>query len=103
MDFAGEVNLSWDGWYDSGKWGGTMADAIESSGELWIDYVEWGDIIPALRTIDGEDVEFTAFEKAGGKTQELFIRAYVQDIIAQELNAELRIEKPPQYSSFNLQ
>lgn len=103
IDFTGEVNLSWDGWHDPGKWGGTMGDAIEPSGELWIDYIEWGDIKPNLRTIDDDDIEFTAFENAGDKTQELFIRAYTENIIASELDADLRIEKPPQYSSFNLQ
>lgn len=103
LDFTGEVNLSWDGWHDPGKWGGTMADAIEPSGELWIDYIEWDNIQPNLRTMDNDDIEFTAFENAGEKTQELFIRAYVEDIVAQELDAELRVEKPPQYSSFNLQ
>lgn len=103
LDFVGDVNLSWDGWHDSGNWGGTMGDAIEPSGELWIDYVEWGDIEPKLRTLEGDEIEFFAFNKAGGKTQELFIRAYVENIIKVELDAELKIEKPPQYTSYNLQ
>ena len=103
LDFNGEVSLSWGSSYDSGRLGGTPESDIEPSGGLWINYFEWNDIKPILKTISGDDIEFSAFENAGEKTQELFIRAYVEDIIIRQMDADLQVDEPPQYNSLNLQ
>jgi len=77
-----DINVS--GWYDPGNWGGTMADAIEPSGESWYDVFDWNDIGVTLFTMNGDDVKFTAFENAPSKIQILFIREYTQNFIENE-------------------
>ena len=84
-----------DGWYDSGRWAGTMADSIEPSGEHYIESVDWFDIEPKLYTEDGDEIEFTAFEKQPENVQELFIRAYLEDAITSKTDFEIREKKPP--------
>jgi len=88
---ADRIDISVGGWYDPGRWGGTMADAIEPSGESWYDYFDWGDIDVTLYTENGDDVPFTAFENAPPKIQNLFIREYTQNFIENE-TLELRTD-----------
>jgi hypothetical protein len=105
LDFYSEgLTISWGSSYDPGRWGGTMADAIESSSETWYTGVDWFDIDPKLYTYNSDEIEFKAFENAGSKTQELFIRAYTEDIIKNHLEgSDWRVDKKPPYTSFNLQ
>jgi len=89
---ADKIDISVGGWYDAGRWGGTMADAIEPSGESWFDGFDWSDIEVVLYTMDGDDVQFTAFENAPPKIQTLFIREYTQNFIENE-TLELRTQE----------
>lgn len=88
---ADKIDISVGGWYDAGRWGGTMADAIEPSGESWYDGFDWGDIEVSLYNLEGDEIEFKAFEKAPPKIQELFIKYYVQNFIENE-TLELRTD-----------
>ena len=81
---ADKIDISVNGWYDSGNWGGTMPDAIEPSGESWYDVFDWDDIDVTIDTIDGNDIKFIAFENAPPKIQTLFIREYTQNFIENE-------------------
>lgn len=78
------IDINVGGWYNPGNWGGTMADAIEPSGESWYDVFDWNDINVTLFTMDGDDIKFTAFENAPPKIQVLFIREYIQNFIENE-------------------
>jgi len=89
---ADRIDIRVGGWYDPGRWGGTMADAIEPSGESWYDVFDWGDIQVSLYTMDGDDVTFTAFENAPPKIQTLFIREFTQNFIENE-TLELRTDE----------
>jgi hypothetical protein len=89
---ADKIDISVGGWYDPGQWGGTMADAIEPSGESWYDGFDWDDISVTLFTMDGDDVPFTAFDNAPPRIQTLFIREYTQNFIENE-TLELRTQE----------
>ena len=55
-------------------------------------------------TEDGDPIPFTTFDKAGAKTQELFVRAYTEDVIRDKLDATYwDVGKKPQFQSINLQ
>ena len=88
---ADRIDIGVGGWYDPGRWGGTMADAIEPSGESWYDYFDFGDIDVQLFTEDGDEIPFKAFENAPPKIQNLFIRDYTQNFIENE-TLELRTD-----------
>lgn len=91
LDFHGDnISIGKDGWYDAGSWGGTMADAIEPSGDAWFDSFEWGDILVSLATEDGDDIEFTVFDKAPPKIQTLFVRHFCESYIENYTNLEIR-------------
>jgi len=87
--YSDEVRIGVGGWYDRGNWGGTMADAIEPSGESWFDGFEWLDIEVTLNTPDGEEIKFIAFEKAPPRIKTLFIREYTERFI-EEKTLEIR-------------
>lgn len=78
---ADRINISVGGWYDPGRWGGTMADAIEPSGESWYDGFDWSDIDVNIYNTEGDEIEFKAFKNAPPKIQELFIKHFVQGFI----------------------
>jgi len=81
---ADRIDIGVDGWSDSGNWGGTMADAIEPSGESWYDVFHWGDIEVKISTMEGDEVKFLAFENAPPKIQTLFIRHFTEGFIESE-------------------
>lgn len=83
------IDISVSGWYDTGKWSGTMPDSVESSGESWYDVFDWSDIDVKLYTMNGDEIKFLAFENAPPKIQTLFIREFVQNFIENE-TLELR-------------
>lgn len=88
---ADKIDISVDGRYDAGRWGGTMADAIEPSGESWYDGFDWSDISVTLSNMDDDEIEFKAFKNAPIKIRELFIKHYVQSFIESE-TLELRTD-----------
>ena len=88
---ADKVNISVGGQYDSGSWGGTMGDAIEPSDESWFNWFNWSDIGVTIYTVEGDDINFIAFENAPPKIQTLFIREYTQNFIENE-TLELRTD-----------
>lgn len=66
--------------------------------------VEWGAIVVQLMTEGGDPIPFTAFDNAGTKTQELFVRAYTEDVVRDKLDAAYwEVEKKPQFQSINMQ
>ena len=81
---ADKINISVGGWSDPGRWGATMADAIEPSGESWFDGFDWGDIDVSITNMDDDEIEFDAFKNAPPKIQELFIKHFVQGFIENE-------------------
>jgi len=81
---ADRIDISVGGWYDPGRWAGTMPDSIEPSGESWYDGFDWGDIDVILYTMDGDDVPFKAFDEAPPKIQTLFIRHFTESFIEGE-------------------
>lgn len=89
---ADKIGISVNGWYDAGRWGGTMGDGIEQSGESWFDGFNWSDIIVTLFTMDGDEIKFIAFEKAPPRIQTLFIREFTQNFIENE-TLELRTQE----------
>ena len=82
--YSDEVRIGKSGWYDKGSWGGTMADAIEPSGDAWFDGFEWLDIDVTLNTPDVDEIKFVAFEKAPPRIKTLFIREYTQEFITNQ-------------------
>lgn len=87
--YSDDVRIGVDGWHDAGNWGGTMADAIEPSGESWFDGFELLDIEVTLNTPDGEEIKFIVFEKAPPRIKTLFIREYTERFI-NEKTLEIR-------------
>lgn len=78
------------GWYDPGRFGGTTDTDIESSGEKWFDSIDYDYVEVKLFTLKGDDIEFTAFEKAPPKIQELFIKEYIESYIIDYTSLEIR-------------
>ncbi len=56
----------------------------------FIDGIDWHDINVTLWTVDGDEIKFTAFEKAPPKIQVLFIRQYVESFIGNQSNLDVR-------------
>jgi len=54
-----------------------------------LSYVDWNSIDVSLLSDDGDEIEFTEFNKAPNKIKELFIRQYVEDIISKEIELEI--------------
>jgi len=86
---ADKIDISVGGWYDPGRFGGTTDTDYAPEGESWFDGFDWGDIYVKLYTVDGDDVIFTAFEKAPPRIQTLFMRHYLESFISTE-TLELR-------------
>jgi len=81
---ADKINISVDGWYDRGKFGGTPDTDYPSDGESWYNSFDWNDINVKIYTMDNEEVQFIAFNNAPPRIQILFIREYVQNFIENE-------------------
>lgn len=85
LNFNGDdIDISVDGWYDPGRFGGTTDTDYPPEGESWYDGFDWGDIDVEIFTVDGDEIQFTAFENAPPKIQTLFIREYTQNFIESE-------------------
>jgi hypothetical protein len=82
---AKNINVSVDGWHDPGNYDN------EPYGESWYDGFDWNDIEVGLRTMEGDEVKFTAFLNAPPKIQTLFIRQYTQNFVE---NETLKIKTP---------
>lgn len=76
---ADKIDIGVNGWYNPGN-----SINIEPEGETWYDVFDWDDIIVSMYTINGDDIEFTAFEKAPPKIQILFMRHYLEGFIETE-------------------
>jgi len=81
---ADKIDIGVDGWSDPGRWAGTMPDSVEPSGESWYDAFDWGDIDVTLQTTEGDEIEFTAFNQAPPRIQNLFMRHYLEGFIETE-------------------
>jgi hypothetical protein len=71
-----------------------------SATDVWYKNINWYEIEPTIYTLEGDDVEFTAFNKAPDNIKELFIRSYIQDTIETESDINDIREKMPKYGSF---
>jgi hypothetical protein len=97
--YADNLTISWSSWSSSGD-----GQFIAPEGETDLTDIDWGDITPILRSMDDDDIDFTAFDKAGGKTQELFVRSYMDGVVTSELNMDSdKRNKPEPYSTINVE
>lgn len=76
---ADKIDISVNGWYDSGDGYSTPPE-----GDSWYDGFDWSDIDVNIYTMDGDTINFIAFEKAPPKIQTLFIREFTQNFIENE-------------------
>ena len=91
LNFYGDkVDIGVSGWQDRGRFGGTPDTDIEPSGEAWFDKFDWLDIEVILNTTEGDEVKFTAFEKAPPRIKMLFIREYVQSYVGSYTGMDIR-------------
>jgi len=98
--FANNLTISWSSWSNSGDY----ANFIAPEGETDLTDIDWGNVEIQLNSMEDDDIDFTAFDKAGGKTQELFIRSYIDGVITSELNMDTdKRNKPEAYSTFNVE
>lgn len=87
------IYVSMGGWYDPGRFGGTPDTDIEPTGDRWFDSINYSDIDVTLFTTEGDEIEFTAFEKAPDEIKYLFIRDFIEPYIIDYTNLEVR-DKP---------
>lgn len=79
LGFIGDkvaINISSD--YNAGRYGASVDDSQAPEGGEWIDYVDWDSIAVNLYTIEGDEIEFVAFDKAPEKIQILLVREYCE-------------------------
>jgi len=92
LTFDGDnVPIGVDSDYDKGVWAGTMPDSTPPSGGDWVSSIDWG-YIAVKMWFEGEEVPFTAFEKAPVRIKNIFIREYCKDAI--EDNIPVREKRP---------
>lgn len=85
LNFDSEnISIEKSGYYDPG----TYERAPE--GEEHISHFNWDDINVTLFTMDGDEIEFTAFKRAPHNIQILFIMEYTKDYI---VNNTMDIER----------
>ena len=65
----------------------------QPSNEDHYNAIRWSDIDVSIFSIDGDTIPFIAFQKAPIKIQELFIREYTEDFIANETADTDRLRK----------
>ena len=87
---ATNINISVDGWSDAGNY------STESSGESWFSDFDWGGVSVTMYTMDGDDVNFMAFENAPPRIQTLFIREFVEEFVESQT---LEMKTPEQKDS----
>jgi len=82
LGFNGDrIEITMDSDYNAGRYGASVDDSEAPSGGDWIDYIDWDNIVVTLYTMNGDEIEFTAFEKAPEKIQTLFVREYCESNI----------------------
>jgi hypothetical protein len=69
------IPITKGGYYDKGTYD------IAPSGKAYYTELDWDSIDVALFTIEGDEIEFTAFNRAPHNIQTLFIREYTEDYI----------------------
>ncbi len=88
LDFSGdEIGFDKGSDYDAGN----MYDIAPSGGD-WFDGIEWGDINAQI-FVDGDEIPFIAFQKAGTKIQNIFVREYVEGTIERQSGLEIKEPK----------
>ena len=88
VDFESEnIGIGVDSTYEPGT------REIPPSGDASYNYIEWSDINVALFTLDGDSIEFIAFQNAPPKIRDLFIREYTEDFIASETIDTSRVKR----------
>lgn len=91
LDFQSDrISIDKDGWYDSGRFGGTPDTDREPEGDAWLDYVDWNAINIVLHDGEGNEIKFSALEKAPETIQELFVKEYVESFIMDRTSLDIR-------------
>jgi hypothetical protein len=60
------------------------------SGGDWFNYFDWTDVLVSLSSTDGDEIKFTAFEKAPPRIKTLFIREYTESYIENHTGLEIK-------------
>lgn len=81
---ADKIDIGVDGWFDAGRFGGTPDTDYPPEGDAWYDHFSWDDINVTLQTREGDEIEFTAFNQAPPRIQNLFMRHYLEGFIETE-------------------
>lgn len=76
---ADKIDISINSFTDSGDGYTTPPE-----GDSWYDGFDWDDINVNIYVMDGDEIKFTAFDKAPEKIQILFTREYTQNFIEHE-------------------
>jgi hypothetical protein len=79
-----DISIGADGWSRSA----THDNPPES--DMWLTYVDWNGINVYIYTVSGDDIKFTALEKAPYKIDEIFVRHYLEDFITKETNLNIK-------------
>lgn len=58
--------------------------------ESWFKYILWNDINVGIYTVDGDEIEFIAFNNAPSNIQTLFIREYVENFIENKSSMDVK-------------
>jgi len=60
------------------------------SESAWFNYINWLDVDVDMFSMEGDQIEFTAFKKSPERIRELFIREFIKDIIIDETGMEIK-------------
>lgn len=67
-------------------------------GESYIDSLNWYEIPVSLYSLEGDEIEFKAFNKEPENVRELFVRSYLEDAIENKTGFDIQ-QKRPTYNS----
>lgn len=84
FDSDGKTSVSVDGQITGD---GYHEEKLVSS---WFSYIDWNDIDVTIYSMDGDEIEFTAFNKASRNIQEIFVREFMKEVITGETGLEIR-------------
>ena len=91
--YSDKIDIKKDGWYDKGRWAGTMPDSIEPSGDAWFNRFDWLDINVGLYSLVGDEIDFIAYKKAPDRIKILFLRVYLEDFVGDKTGMDIRTKE----------
>ena len=87
------VDYTTQGYYNSGDF-----QHQPPEGEHYIESINWHEIPVSLYTLEGDEIEFKAFDKEPENIKELFVRTYLEDAIENKTGYDIQ-QKKPAYNS----